>query len=43
MEDFNGTINNGLDRSTEKTKNKEKGKLPASFFKLMENEELIDV
>lgn len=42
--DFNGTVNNHVDRSTSEKKRKIKsGKLPDSFFKLVEDEGLIDV
>lgn len=42
--DFNGTINNELDRSGFKNKKDLKnGKLPMSFFKLKENEGVMDV
>lgn len=42
--DFNGTVDNKLDRTgnTKKGKNKT-GKLPNSFFKIVKNEDLTDV
>lgn len=42
--DYNGTINNEMDRSEHKSKKDlKKGKLPSSFFKLKEDENLVDV
>lgn len=44
--DFNGTVNNELDRSKarkKKNKSQEMGKLPNIFFKLVEQENLIDI
>lgn len=42
--DLNGTIDYTIDRSTDKMKKKMKnGKLPNSFFIMIENEKLIDV
>lgn len=44
MRDFNGTVYNNIDRSVTNKKSKTKnGKLPESFFRLVENEGLIDV
>lgn len=40
--EFNGTINNNLDRSGARTKKRENnGKLPISFFELVQNEDLL--
>lgn len=43
--DFNGTVDCEDDRSTSKKKKKKinNGRLPDSFFKLSENEDLVDV
>lgn len=39
MGDFNGTVNNDIDRSlSHKKKKANNGKLPDSFFRLVENE-----
>ncbi|XP_042314349.1 coiled-coil domain-containing protein 138 [Sceloporus undulatus] len=43
MGDWNAVINPEIDRSNDKTREKNQGKLPSSFFKLMENQKLIDV
>lgn len=42
--DFNDTINNNIDRSIQSKKKKmNNGKLPKKFFRLVENEGLIDI
>lgn len=44
--DFNGMVDNELDRSIKTNKNKNKkgnGRLPNTFFDLMEHENLMDI
>lgn len=42
--DFNGTVDNKLDRyNKDKKKKNTKGRLPKSFFNLVENEGIIDI
>lgn len=44
--DFNGTVDNNLDRSnkiSKKRKIQKSGKLLNTFFKLVENENLVDI
>lgn len=44
MGDFNGKVNNKIDRSvSHKNKNSNNFRLPDSFFKLVGNEDLVDV
>lgn len=40
---FNGTINNSLDRKTKKKVNMQEGKLQKSFFKLIKQKSMEDL